>query len=81
MSSIVQDQISLKAFAAKVSEEILSEYYYEFNNSDCKLDINQYTPESMLKYIIEWSDANDLSIEETIAEFKWRTITYELDLF
>ena len=81
MSNIAQDQINLKTLAAKVSEEILEEYHEEFNGSYSSLDANQYTPESMLGYIIEWSNANDLSVEETIAEFEWRTITHELGLF
>lgn len=75
-----QEQTSLKAFAAQVSESILAAYHLEFEEVGNSLEAEEYTAEAMYEYILDWGHTNGLSAEACMSEFKWNTITAELGL-
>jgi hypothetical protein len=69
------DKKKLLDFATTVAEEIKDEYG---NSASYKND--DYSPEGMLEYILDWGKDNDMSAEEILDEFDWSSLTQELGL-
>jgi len=72
------DLKKLKKFADDVSYEILDEYEDDFDRKSRNLDPDDYSPEAMFDYIVDWGDG--MTVKEVMDEFDWRTLTWELGL-
>lgn len=67
---------TLKEFAAGVSVDITS----EIEDGRFDADKEEYEPEEMMEYIVQWGECNGLEVEEVLAEFQWESLTWELGL-
>jgi hypothetical protein len=72
------DDLKLRRFAQQVSDEILDEYDYAVEAG--RISASDYSPEEMYDYIKELCSDNDITADEVIADFEWRSITWELGL-
>ena len=60
------------------NDEILDEYEDDFDRKSRNLDPDDYSPEAMFDYIVDWGDG--MTVKEVMDEFDWRTLTWELGL-
>lgn len=74
------DQKKLQEFAEEVSNEIMDEYADEFDRRSSGLDADEYTPDAMLEYFLEYIEMNEVSVDDFIDEWNWREMTMELGL-
>ena len=72
------DELKLRRFAEQVSDEILDEYDYAVEAG--RISAQDYSPEEMYNYIKELCSDNDITADEVIEDFEWRSITWELGL-
>lgn len=77
---IESDRVELWKFAKQVSAEILADYAEAFDSPMTSVSRSEFSPDAIYDYLVEWADANELSAEEVIAEFDWRTLLHELGL-
>lgn len=74
------DQKKLQEFAEEVSNEIMFEYEDDFDRKSRNLDADEYTPDAMLEYFLEYIEMNEVSVDEFVDEYNWREFTMELGL-
>jgi len=65
--------MTLQQFAEKQYNEILENYAY--TNKTVPISLDELT-----EYITEWALENEMTVEETVAEFRWDYLTMELGL-
>lgn len=65
----------LKDFAQKMSDEIIDAY-----DNNKHFDEDEFTPEALFDYIVDWGETNKMSVKDVMAEFHWKSMTDELGL-
>lgn len=75
-----RDKKKLQEFAEGVADEIYDEYADDFDRKSSGLNSEDYTAEEMYNYLLDHIEFNEMTVEELMDEWDWRSMTSELGL-